>query len=116
MSQKVILLDYECDDNQRLGLLDQSSDLEEEPMEQEDIMLEEEQPEDPGDVLACNGRDIFCLKEDYLTDSQLVAAVNAPTQEDPAVPARSAEVEAARQPVGSGYQSLSRTLPLTPAW
>ena len=42
MSDKVILLDYECDNDQGLGLLDQSGDLEEEPMEQEDVMLEEE--------------------------------------------------------------------------
>ena len=60
-------------------------------------MLEEEQPVDPGHLLACIGRDIF--EEDVLTDSQLVFAVNAPTQEDPGVPARSAEVEAALQPV-----------------
>ena len=66
-------------------------------MEQEDVMLEEEQPVNPGHMLACNGRDIF--EEDDCTDSQLLAAVNAPTQEDPVVPARSAEVEAALQPV-----------------
>ena len=50
-------------------------------------------------MLACNGRDIFCLKEDDLTDSQLVVAVNTQTQEDPVVPARSAEVEEALQPI-----------------
>ena len=60
-------------------------------------MLEEEQPVDPGHLLACIGRDIF--EEDVLTDSQLVFAVNAPTQEDPGVPARSAEVEEALQPI-----------------
>ena len=64
-------------------------------MEQEDVLMEEEQPEDPGHMLACNGRDIFCLKEDDLTNSKLVATVKAPTQEDSVVPARSAEVEAA---------------------
>ena len=69
MSDKVILLDYECDNNQGLGLLDQSINMEEEPMEQEDVMLEEEQLEDPGHMLACNGRDIFCLEEDGLTNS-----------------------------------------------
>ena len=42
MSDKVIVLDHECDDDQGLGLLDQSGDLEEEPMEQEDVTLEEE--------------------------------------------------------------------------
>ena len=59
----------------------------EEPMEQEDTMLEEVQAEDPGHILACNGRDIFCLKEDDLTNSQLVVTVNT------------AEVESALQPV-----------------
>ena len=42
ISDEVILLDYECDEEQGLGLLNQSADLEEEPMEQEDIMLEED--------------------------------------------------------------------------
>ena len=93
------LLDYECDDVKGEDLLDQSADLEEEPMEQEDVMLEEEQPEDPGHMLACSGRDIFCLEEDDLTDSQLVVAVKAPTQEDLGVPARFAEVEEALQPI-----------------
>ena len=60
-------------------------------------MLEEEQPVDQGHLLACNGRDIF--EEDDLTDSQLVFDVNAPTQEDPGVPARSAELEEALQPI-----------------
>ena len=94
MSDNLDVLDYECDNDQGLGLLDQSADLEDESMEQEVIVLE-----DPGQGLACSGRDIFCLKEDNLTNSQLLVAVNTPTQEDPGVPARSAEVEAALQPV-----------------
>ena len=65
MFDKVILLDYECDEDPRLGLIDQSGDLEEEPMEQEDIVLEEEQPEDPGHMLAFSGRGIF--EEDNLS-------------------------------------------------
>ena len=59
-------------------------------MEQEYVVWKVEQPVDSGHMLACNGRDIF--EEDDLTDSQLVAAVNAPTQVDPVVQARSAEV------------------------
>ena len=97
MSDELNLLDYEYDDDQSEELLNQSASLEEEPMEQEVIVLEEEQPEDPGQGLACGGRDVF--EEDTLTNSQLLAAVNAPTQEDPGVPARSAEVEAALQPI-----------------
>ena len=56
-------------------------------------MLEEEQQVDPGHMLACSGRDIF--EQDDLSASQLVAAVNAPTPEDPVVRARTAEAEAA---------------------
>ena len=67
MSDNLNLLDYECDDDQGVELLNQSADLEEEPMEQEVIMLEEEQPEDPGQGLACGGRDVF--EEDALTNS-----------------------------------------------
>ena len=60
-------------------------------------MLEEEQPVDQGHLLACNGRDIF---EEYdLSAFQLVVAVNVLTPEDPEVPARTAEAEAALQPV-----------------
>ena len=94
MSDDHNLLDYKCE-VQGEELLNQSGDLEE-PMEQEDAMLEEVQPEDPGCMLACGGRDIF---EDDLSVSQLVAATNAPTPVDPAVPARSAETEEALQPV-----------------
>ena len=91
------LLDYEWDDIQGEELLDQSADLEEEPKKQKVVMLEEVQPADPGHMLACSGRDLF--KEDTLTNSQLLAAVNAPTQEDPGIPARSAEVVEALQPI-----------------
>ena len=97
MSDELNLLDYEWDEDQGVELLNQSADLEEEPMEQEVIVLEEEQPVDPGQGLACSGRDVF--EEDSLTNSQLLAYVNAPTEEDPRVPARFAEVEAALQPV-----------------
>ena len=65
-------------------------------MEQEEAMLEEKQPEDPGRMLACGGRDIF---EDDLSVSQLVAIINVPTLVDPAVPAVSAKTEEALQPV-----------------
>ena len=87
MSDEHNLLDYECDD-QGEELLDQSEDLEE-LMEQEDVVLEEEQPEDPGHMLACCGRGIF--EEDDLSTSQLVVAVNTPTPVDPVGPARTAE-------------------------
>ena len=80
-----------------MKLLDLSADLEEEPMEQEVVMLEEVQPVDPGHMLAFGGRDLF--KEDF----QLMAAVNTPTQEDPAVPASSPEVEAIFQPLDIPY-------------
>ena len=88
MSDKVNLLDLECDDDQVLGLLDQSGDLEEKSMEQEDVVLEEEQPVNPGHMLACGGRGIF--KEDNLSASQHVEAVNASTPMDPVVHARTA--------------------------
>ena len=82
MSDEHNLLDYECD-NQEEELLDQCEDLEE-PMEQENAVLEELQPEDSGCMLACGGRDIF---EDDLSASQQVTAINAPIPVDPAVPA-----------------------------
>ena len=85
MSDKVILIDYECDNNQGLGLLNQSADLEEEPMEQEDVMLLEVQPADPGHMLACSDKGIFT--EVDLINSRHMTAVNGPTQEDPGVPA-----------------------------
>ena len=87
------LLDYECDDVQGKDPLDQSADLEEEPIDQEVIVLEEVQPADPGHKLACGDNDIFA--EDDITDSQLERAINVPTQEDPGVPAQSPEVEEA---------------------
>ena len=59
--------------------------------------MEEVQPVDPGHMLACGDRDIFT--EGNLTDSQLVVAVNAPTHEDPRVPAQYPEVEVALQPI-----------------
>ena len=118
MSNEVILLYYECDNNQGLGLLDQSGDLEEEPMEQKDIVLEDEKPVDPGHMLACGGKGIF--EQDNLSASQLVVAVNAPTPEDPVVPAVTAEAEAALQPVPfhAGYQSQRIRIPpsLSLAW
>ena len=94
MSDEHNLLDYECDD-QGEELLNQSEDLEE-PLEQEEAVLEEKQPEDQGNMLACSGRDIF---EDDLSVSQLVAAINTLTPVDPPVPARSSETEEALQPV-----------------
>ena len=87
------ILDYECDDIRGEDLLDQSADLEEEPMDQEVIMLEEVQPADVGHKLACSDNDIFT--EDDIIDSQLERAVNIPTQEYPGVPAQSSEVEEA---------------------
>ena len=60
-------------------------------------MLEEVEPADPVHMLACGDRDIFA--EGNLTDSQLVAAVNAPTHEDPRVPTQYPEVEVALHPV-----------------
>ena len=65
-------------------------------MEQEEAVLEEKQPEDPGHMLAHGGKDIF---DNDLSVSQLVVAINAPTPVDPAVPARTAETEEALQPV-----------------
>ena len=85
------LFDYEGDKVQGEDLLDQSADLEGTSLEKEVIMLEEEQPADPGHKLACNDHDIF-IKDD-VTDSQLERAINAPTQEDPEVPVQSPEVE-----------------------
>ena len=52
-----ILLEYE--DIQGEDLLDQSADSEEEPMEQEVVMLLEVQPADPGHILACSDKGIF---------------------------------------------------------
>ena len=97
-----ILLEYECDDVQGEDLLDQSANSEEEPMEQEVVMLKEVQPADPGHMLACSDRGIFT--EVGLTNSRHVVAVNAPTQEDPGVPA----------PLSAGLLSLSKTLPWIP--
>ncbi len=54
-----ILLEFECDDVLGEDLLDQSANSEEEPMEQEVVMLKEVQPADPGHMLACSDRDIF---------------------------------------------------------
>ena len=83
------LLDYECDDVQGKDLLDQSADLEEEPMDQEFVVLEEvQQPADPGHMLACGDRDIFDEEVTY-TVSQLMADLKTPTQMDPGVPALS---------------------------
>ncbi len=97
-----ILLEFECDDVQDEDLLDQSADSEEEPMEQEVVVLNEVQPVDPGHMLACSDRGIFT--EVGLTNSRQVAAANAPTQEDPGVPA----------PLNAGILSLSKTLPWIP--
>ena len=72
---------------------------EEEPMEQEVVMLEEVQPADPGHMLACGDRDIF--DEETYTVSQLVADLNVPTEEDPGVSAQSPEKEATLQPVAT---------------
>ena len=99
-----ILLDYKCDDIQGEDLLDQSADSEEEPMEQEVVVLKEVQPADPGHMLACSDRDIFT--EVDRTNSRHVAAINAPTQEDPGVPA----------PLSAEYLSLSKTLPWILSW
>ena len=65
-------------------------------MEQDDkvVFLEERQPEDPGSLLFCGEKDLFS-QEEALSNSQLLAAVNAPTQEDPVVLACSQEVEEA---------------------
>ena len=96
MSDEHNILDYECDD-QGEALLDQSGDLEE-PMELGEAESEENQSEDSGHLLTCGNRDIF-EEDDHLDASQLMEDVNAPTPEDPAVPARSAETEEALQPV-----------------
>ena len=72
-------------------------------MEQDNniLIVEERQPEDPGSLLACGEKDLFSQEED-LSDSQLAAYVNAPSQEDPVVPACSQEVEEALQPLPVG--------------
>ena len=75
------IFDYEYDDIQGEDLLDQSADSEEEPMEQEVVMLIEVQPADPGHMLAYSDKGIFT--EVDLINSRHVAAINAPTQEDP---------------------------------
>ena len=56
---------------------------------------------DPSSLLACGEKDLFSQEED-LSDSQLVAHVNAPNQKDPVVPALSQEVEEALQPLPLG--------------
>ena len=93
------LLDYECDKVQGEDLIDHSADLEEEPIEEEVIMLEEvqHQPAEPADLgymLASGDRDIFDEEVTY-TVSQLMADLNSPTREDPGVPACFPEVEEA---------------------
>ena len=94
------LLDYECDNIQGEDLLEQSANLEEEPIDQVVVVLEgvQHQPADLGYMLACSDRDIFDEEVTY-TVSQLIADLNALTQEDPGVPARSPEVEEALKPV-----------------
>ena len=69
-------------------------------MELEIVVLEEvqHQPADPGYKLACGDRDIFGEEVTYII-SQFMAYLNAPTQEDPGVPACSPEVEEALKPV-----------------
>ena len=62
-----ILREFECDDVQGEDLLDQSANSEEEPMEQEVVVLKEVQPADPGHMLACSDRGI--LTEVDLTNS-----------------------------------------------
>ena len=74
------LLDYKGDKVQGKDLLDQSADLEGESLEYDSVVLEEEQQADPGLKLACDDNDIF--DEDGITESQLVRATNAPTQEE----------------------------------
>ena len=54
------ILDYKSDEIQGEDLLNQSANSEEEPMDQEVVVLEEvQQPADPGYMLACGDRDIF---------------------------------------------------------
>ena len=62
-------------------LLDQS-DPEDVDMEQDNkvVIVEECQSQDLGSMLACGEKDLFSHEE--LSDSQLVAFINAPTQED----------------------------------
>ena len=112
------ILDFEYDMPGE-GLLDQSADWLEEPMDQDDVIILDEgeyqppepveppeptEPADLGSMLACGDRDIY--DEDappsLYTLSQLVADVNVPTQEDPEVPARSPRTEEALQPVHIG--------------
>ena len=67
-------------------------------MEQEEVIfLEEVQLVDQGLMVACCNKDLI-TKEDP-ADSQLEVAINAPTQGDPGVPARSQDVEAALQSI-----------------
>ena len=61
----------------------------------------------------CGEKDIF--DDDPLTDSQLMAVVNAPTPVDPVVPARSAETEKARQPA-PGFDWNQEVEDLDSAW
>ena len=82
------LLDYEYDIPGE-DLLNRSADREEEPMEEEVVIVEEVQfqppepaePVDPGCMLACGERDIFDEDVPQLyTPSQLVAELDTPTQ------------------------------------
>ena len=94
-------LDFEYDANAPKvdQFLDQS-DPEDETMEQDDevVIVEECQSQDFGSMLGCGEKDLF--SQEKLSDSQLVAFINAPTQEGvPVALACSQDVEEALWPV-----------------
>ena len=110
-----IHLNYECDDVQGEDLLDQSANSEEEPIDQEVIVLEEVQPADPGHKLTYSDNDIFA--EDDITDSQLKRDINVPIQEDSGVTSQSPEVEEALQtePMEDGVSESEQDSAMDPS-
>ena len=120
------ILDFEYDMPGE-GILDQSADQPEEPMDQdniiildegEDLLPEPAEPEaDLGSMLACGDRDIYdedAPPASLYTLSQLVADVNVPTQEDPGVPPHAPEVEEALQPtnISDWSSEVDQNVPL----
>ena len=101
------ILDYEYDIPGE-GLLDQSANWLEEPMDQDEGEYQPPEPVEPpeptepanlGYMLACGDRDIYDEDAPSLyTLSQLVADINVPTQEDPEVPVCAPRTEEALQP------------------
>ena len=117
------------------GLLDLSTDHEEEPMDQDDCIIldkgknlppEPSEPAEPdanlGSMLACGDRDIYdkdyppVIPTSLYNLSQLVRDVNVSlTLEDPGVPARSPRTEEALNPVPLDWVTESeQNAPLDP--